>query len=296
MLATAIVAQLVRALDCGSEGRGFETRRSPHLLTIGDSPMELMDAIILGIVQGLTEFFPVSSSAHLILVEYFLGFKDLKGLILFDLVCHMGTLGAIFIVLWKPLKDAIADRIERKQLLLATLPLFPLVFILKPIQKLFDAPALLGYTLLATAIALWISGRFSQLKSPEQLKRTAFKDALSIGIAQACAILPGLSRSGFTISCARLQGWAPLKAAQFSFLLSIPTVLGGMTLETLKLLKSTENSPDISVAVYLAGAVSSFLLGIFALRLLLRIVGTAKFQLFTWYCAALGSLILIYFS
>lgn len=208
----------------------------------------------------------------------------------------MGTLGAVFIVLWRPLRAAISDPIQRKQLILATLPLFPLVLILKPIQKLFDAPALLGYTLLVTALALWISGRYSQPKDAQQLKKCAFKDALAIGIAQACAILPGLSRSGFTISCARLKGWEPLKAAQFSFLLSIPTVLGGMTLETLKLFKTTEQTPDISFTVYLAGALASFLLGIFALRLLLRIVGTAKFQLFTWYCAALGSLILIYFS
>lgn len=258
--------------------------------------MGIIDALILGLVQGLTEFFPVSSSAHLILVEHLLGFKDLKNFILFDLVCHMGTLGAILIVLSKPLKEAIHSRMERKQLILATLPLFPLVFLLKPIQKLFDAPALLGYTLLATSFVLWISGRFSQPKEPEQLKKNAFSDALSIGIAQACAILPGLSRSGFTISCAKLKGWEPLKAAQFSFLLSIPTVLGGMTLETLKLLQSSEKTPDISLSVYLTGALASFLLGIFALRLLLRIVGTAKFQLFTWYCAALGSLILIYFS
>lgn len=258
--------------------------------------MGYIDALILGLVQGLTEFFPVSSSAHLILVEYFLGFKDLKNLILFDLVCHMGTLGAVLIVLWRPLKETILDSRQRKLLLLATLPLFPLVFLLKPIQKLFDAPSLLGYTLLATAFVLWISDKYSQTKDNQQLKKNAFKDALAIGMAQACAILPGLSRSGFTISCARLRGWTPLKAAQFSFLLSIPTVLGGMTLETLKLFKSNESAPDISFGVYLVGALSSFLLGIFALRLLLRIVGTAKFQLFTWYCAALGSLILIYFS
>lgn len=254
--------------------------------------MGFVDALLLGLIQGLTEFFPVSSSAHLMLTEYLLGFKDLKHLILFDLVCHLGTLGAILIVLYRPLQETLAHPIKRNQLLLATLPLFPLVLILKPIQQLFDSPALLGYTLLTTSLVLWIGGSFSQ----EKKGTTPYNDALRIGCAQACAIIPGLSRSGMTISTARLLGWSPLQAAEFSFLLSIPTVLGGMTLETFKLLKSTAPVPDVPFSAYLAGALASFFLGIFTLKLLLRIVGTAKFQVFTWYCAALGSLVLYLFS
>lgn len=253
--------------------------------------VSLIEAILLGIVQGITEFFPVSSSGHLILIQHLLGFKDLKNYILFDLICHIGTLGALFTVLHRQIRQALTDSLQRKQLLLATLPLFPLVFLLKPIKALFSEPQLLGYCFLATSLILFIGQKWA----PKVKSGTPLKDALFIGLSQALAIVPGISRSGATISTALLRGWEPKNAVYFSFILSIPTVLGGVFLETLKL---KDNAPlvDISFTSYLLGAFFAWLIGVFALKILLRIVGTAKFQLFTWYTAIIGIYALFLFN
>ena len=102
------------------------------------------------------------------------------------------------------------------------------------------------------------------------------------------AIVPGISRSGTTITAGRLMGWEPYNAVTFSFLLSIPTILGGITLESYTIIRHNSFSPDIPFLTYLVGCVSAFLFGLFALKLLIRIVETGKFQLFAWYCMAIG--------
>jgi undecaprenyl-diphosphatase len=252
--------------------------------------MSLIEAIFLGIIQGLTEFFPVSSSGHLILAQHLLGFQDLKKYILFDLFCHLGTLGALVTVLRAQIKEALFDSTRRNQLILATLPLFPLVFLLKPIKSFFSDPHLLGYCFLITSLILFIGQKWGKRKE----SRKPYKDALWIGLSQALAIIPGISRSGSTISTALLRGWNPKEAVYFSFILSIPTVLGGIALETMKL-KETSTA-DISPLAYLLGALFAWGVGIFALKLLLRIVGTAKFQLFTWYTAIIGIYALFLFN
>lgn len=253
--------------------------------------MSLIEAILLGIVQGITEFFPVSSSGHLILFQHLLGFQDLKNYILFDLVLHLGTLGALVTVLYRPTKEALIDPIKRKQLIIATLPLFPLVFLLKPIKMLFSEPQYLGYCFLITSLILFIGQKWGK----ERISKTPYKDAFFIGLAQALAIIPGISRSGSTISAGLLRGFAPKEAVYFSFILSIPTVLGGVVLETIKLAEGAP-SADISPLSYILGASAAWIIGVFALKLLLRIVGTAKFQLFTWYTAIIGIYTLFLFN
>ena len=252
--------------------------------------MSLIEAIFLGIVQGLTEFFPVSSSGHLILIQHLLGFEDLKKYILFDLFCHLGTLGALATVLRKQIKDSLFDPVRRKQLLLATLPLFPLVLLLKPIKSLFSDPHLIGYCFLITSLILFIGQKWGKRRE----SGTPYKDALWIGLSQALAIIPGISRSGSTISAAFLRGWDPKEAVYFSFILSIPTVLGGIALETIK--QKETPAADISPLAYLLGVLFAWGIGVFALKLLLRIVGTAKFQLFTWYTAIIGIYALFLFN
>lgn len=256
--------------------------------------MTIWEALLLGIVQGLTEFLPVSSSGHLILFEYLLGLKNLSQFVLFDLICHIGTLGAIFVVLRKEIQETLRSSKKIKQILIAILPLFPLVPLTKKIKGVFDHPELLGYGFLLTALILFLGSYFAG--KPKKESELSLKSAFLIGVAQSFAILPGVSRSGTTISAARLLNWSPYQAVVFSFLLSIPTILGGMILEILKVYNSMEPLPPVSLPAYFSGFLSSLIVGYFSLQLLIRIVGTAKFQFFSWYCAGLGLLVIYLFS
>ncbi len=255
--------------------------------------MTFINAIILGIVQGLTEFLPVSSSGHLTLMQALLGMKNLHEYVVFDLVCHLGTLLAIFCVFYRSIYELVTE--NRRlfwQISLATLPLFPLVLLIKPIKSLFNQPELLGFFFLITAFLLWCGIRFAGAKADP---KASFRDALLIGTFQAFAILPGVSRSGSTVSAARLLGWSYEEALRFSFLLAIPAILGGVAIETLQLLKN-ETAVSIGLAPYLAGFLTSFIFGLGSLFLLLKLAAKNKFMYFVWYCLFLGVTTLIYFN
>jgi undecaprenyl-diphosphatase len=254
--------------------------------------MSNLQALLLGIVQGITEFLPVSSSGHLILLQYFLGFQSLSDWLFFDLICHLGTLGAIFIVLRKEIWEVLRSGQKCFQVGVALLPLFALLPFMKSIKGIFDQPGLLGYCFLATSFILFLGIRFGRSSG----KENSLLGASIIGIFQAFAIIPGISRSGTTISTARILGWSPIQSVVFSFILSIPTILGGMTLETYKLLKEPAALPPLHLSHYLIGFSASLIVGYFSLSLLIKIIDTAKFQVFCWYTAALGILTLLYFS
>lgn len=258
--------------------------------------MTTIDVFILGLVQGLTEFLPVSSSGHLQLVQYFLGMQNLDQYILFDLVCHLGTLLAIFIVFAGKIKDLIFHNpLCRKQVFLATLPLFPLVLIIKPIKAVYADPNYLGIFFLVTAAILFLGVYLGKTKSENERRRHSLRDACLIGTWQAVAILPGISRSGSTISGARLLGWSASDAVTFSFLLAIPAILGGTTLELFKLWKHPESVATLPTTHYLVGFIVSFATGLFALQLLIRLATHNKFSYFAWYCLLLGLATTAYF-
>ncbi len=258
--------------------------------------MTALDAILLGIVQGLTEFLPVSSSGHLKLAQYFLGMQDLDHYILFDLVCHLGTLLAIFIVFFQNIKTIITKDTQRFwQVVIGTLPLFPLVLLMKPIKAAYADPSYLGFFFILTSIILFAGVRFGKTKPPEQISKRPWRDALAIGLWQALAILPGVSRSGSTISGARLLGWSANDAVVFSFLLAIPAILGGTTLEIFKLWQHPESSVNLPLSHYLLGAIFSFGVGFFALQLLIKLTLQNKFYYFAWYCLILGLATTYYF-
>lgn len=258
--------------------------------------MTTIDTLILGIVQGLTEFLPVSSSGHLKLVQYLLGMKDLDHYILFDLVCHLGTLLAILIVFSGKIKDLIFKNTTcLKQVILGTLPLFPLVLLMKPIKAAYADPSYLGFFFLATAAILFLGVCFGRTKSESKLQQHSWRDALLIGTWQAVAILPGVSRSGSTISGARLLGWSPSEAVTFSFLLAIPAILGGTALELAKLWQHSGEVVQLPATHYFVGFFVSFITGFFALQLLIRIVSQNKFSYFAWYCLLLGLATTAYF-
>lgn len=262
-------------------------------------PMSTLEALLLGIIQGLTEFLPVSSSGHLTLTQSLLGLKHLDQLILFNLVCHLGTLCSIFCIFYQPILSLFkTDRTQLFQLILGTLPLFPLLIILKPIKTLFDSPQYLGYFFLTTAAILWIGQRFSSTVSLETLKARKWRDPLIIGMFQAVAILPGVSRSGTTISGARLIGWDFQKAVRFSFLLAIPAILGGTVLEAGQLILNHEKYPhvDLGIAQYGIAFIAAFIMGYLSLRWLTSIGSGKKFIYFVWYCLLIGFFSLWYFN
>lgn len=264
--------------------------------------MTLVHAILLGIIQGLTEFLPVSSSGHLILAQSVLGLSALDQYIAFDVACHLGTLFAVCLSFRRDIAALCLAQSKpaRMQMGLALLPLLPLTLVLGPLRRLFGMPQYLGYFFLLTASLLFLSERLSlrraALAAPQgsvAIKRPLL-EALCIGCAQAVAILPGVSRSGSTISCALFLGWDRVQAARFSFLLSIPTIIGGSLLETLQLYRHPESQASLSLAAYGAGLGASFVVGFFTLKLLMRLAAKANFTPFALYCACIGLFTLWY--
>lgn len=252
--------------------------------------MTLFEAFFLGLIQGITEFFPVSSSGHLALVQYFWLPGSPKDYLLFDLVCHLGTLGALFVLLFPVIRAA--NRGLFLRVCLAVLPLFPLLLILGPIKRMFDHPEFLGPCFLFSAFLLFIS-YYYRLPTGGRSKF----DPLTIGLFQAVAILPGISRSGSTISGAKLLGWEHAEAVRFSFLLAIPTILGGVVVEGWQLWKTGPSSLSfIDPATFFIGFCTSFLMGLVSLWACMRLITSYRWNYFAWYCLVLGLFCIVYFS
>jgi len=244
--------------------------------------MTSLQALLLGIVQGITEFLPVSSSTHLALAKRLMGIEGSESLLYFDLVCHLGTLLALILVLWKDALRALTDVRSIALFALALLPLIPAYFLLKPLRVYLASDA--GIFLLCTSLLLFIasSKRFTAKELPAKPK---WRDVLCIGIAQSMALLPGMSRSGTTIAAARILGWEWSQAARFSFLLAIPTILGGAAIETLR---SGSLSGNLPLSLCAIGFASSFAIGLGSLRLLLWILERGTLRPFAWYCLVAG--------
>lgn len=267
-----------------------------HLAPKVLSTVSILEAIFLGFLQGVTEFLPVSSSGHLVLGQALLGIKNMQDYIFFDLVCHLGTLLAIFFVFHHDILQLLkGNKIRLLQLILGTLPLFPLVLLLKPIKAVFDETHYLGFFFMITALLLYAGIRFGSIKQESNLQTSKWRDALIIGIFQAIAIFPGISRSGATISGARILGWPPQEAVTFSFLLAIPAILGGVTLEILQILnKPSFHSHGLDFTHYAAGFLTSCIVGYLALLLLKRLAAKQQFMYFVWYCLAIGIFTIVY--
>lgn len=255
--------------------------------------MGVSDALILGLIQGITEFLPISSSGHLKLFEMFLGLKDLHLYVTFDLVCHLGTLFAIFAVLGKEIFGLFTK--EKKMLwmlALAIAPLFPLYFLLHGIKSIYGLPQYLGYFFLLSALFLYLGEKFSAAF----MVRRSSMEALFIGCAQAIAILPAVSRSGSTMAAARLMGWEHERAAKFSFFLAIPTILGGMMVEGLEMWQHKEQILFIPLSIYFTGFATAFLVGYFVLKMLLKWIKRISLKPFAAYCLIVGLVTLFYMN
>ena len=259
--------------------------------------MAFWEAIVLGIIQGLTEFLPVSSSGHLALAQYFFGMKEPQ--LLFDVMPHVGTLGAVVVIFRRDILDVfsaifgrepVSQQMTKKSgrmfalfIIVGSVPTVIIALLFNTfVEQLFVTPLFVSGMLFVTGIILWLSGRFRSVDAPHSGLNTI--NVLIIGIAQGLAVLPGISRSGSTISTALMRGVDRAEAARYSLLLSVPAILGATVLE----LKDV-SGVDISVWTVVAGTITAFVVGYLAIRILLRELRKGNFSKFAYYCWAIGA-------
>lgn len=254
--------------------------------------MTVFKAIILGIIQGATEFLPVSSSGHLVLFESLFGIKE--GALTFNVFLHFGTLIAIIIVFWNDIKSIILFKKSHRHLttmiLLGIIPTGIIGVLFKDIfEQLFGSVLLVGFMLLFTGGILYYSANFKEGNNDmEAIKPT---DALTIGFIQGLAIIPGISRSGSTIVGGMFRGLRRDKAAEFSLLVSLPVILGATLLEAKDILQGAGG--DVVISHVVAGTLAALISGYLAIRFLLRLLRERTLKPFAYYCWALGLLVIL---
>ncbi len=246
--------------------------------------MEIFEIIVLGIIQGVTEFLPISSSGHLVIAQKILDINSSGNTL--EVLFHFGTLMSVVYVFFEDIKQLLLKINEKNNqlftfyIIIATLPAaFSGLFLKEYFLKIFDNAHLVGVALCSTGFFLILSKRFKNNQ-----KEIAFSSSILVGIAQAIAIIPGISRSGSTISMCMYLGIPPKEAARFSFLMSIPVILGASILGFLEL-----ESDKIFNNLTLATAIMiSFFTGVLALKTLLKILEAGKFHFFGIYCLIAG--------
>ena len=258
--------------------------------------LAIVEGVLLGILQGLTEFLPVSSSGHLVLGKTILGWQETG--ITFEVFVHFGTLLAVVVVFWRDILNLVAaffalfrkkvpqkadaDRRLLFYLIAATLPAVVIGLGFEDqVEQVFQNPHLVCYMLIVTGLFL-LATRFVRGAKKEPTLRNTFL----IGVAQAVAILPGISRSGATITTGIFQGLNGETAARFSFLLSVPAILGATILKVSELLQNPISAQYFLVLA--AGTLAAFVSGYLAITTLLGIVRRGKLYWFAPYCLILG--------
>jgi undecaprenyl-diphosphatase len=255
--------------------------------------VNLFEAVLLGLVQGITEWFPISSSGHLVIVQQLLG---IRVPLLFDVMLHGGTLLAVFAFFWKDILKILSAALRMDfesddgklavLILLAAVPIALIgIFFYDLITPLFNSIFVIGVALLATGCMLYATKFF---RNWQELNP---KNALFIGISQAFSLVPGISRSGITISSAVFRGIDKQQAFTFSFLLAIPTIIGANAFE---LYRATILDLSIINFEMIAGTAIAAVVGYFSLKLLRDVLEKGKFYFFAYYCWILGTSILAY--
>lgn len=261
--------------------------------------MSYLEAIILGLVQGLTEFLPVSSSGHLVLTQKLMRVED-QG-VTFEILVHFGTLLSVVIYFWRPLwrmflsilppfrEDCAADRKRIVYLAIASVPAGIVGF--SPLGDVFkgayERPALVGLLLVLTGAMLFLP-RFLRRRG---VREVGYGSALAMGVGQAFAILPGISRSGSTIVSGMLAGTKSSDAAEFSFLMAIPAIAAAAMLEC----RHLDQLETELLGAYLAGAFVAFASGLAAIYTVLASIRRGKFEYFGVYCLVVGVAAFFYF-
>jgi undecaprenyl-diphosphatase len=272
--------------------------------------MDIIQAIIIGIVQGLTEFLPVSSSAHLVFVPYIMGTESNLA---FDTLLHIGTLVAVVVYFWKDLVNMVEsffsslldlprgqfrqglqeDQFKKLAwlVIIGTIPAGLAGVLFKDyFEGLFSNIIAVAIFLIITGFLLYSSEMVSRkVTQKTSLKKMSIKSSLLIGVAQACSIAPGISRSGATISTGLFLGLERELAARFSFLLSIPAILGAAFIQ----IKDISSIMDINTGAAIAGFIAAVIMGYLAIKIVLKLISERNLLVFAYYCWALGALTLI---
>lgn len=271
--------------------------------------MTIWNAIILGLVQGIAEFLPISSSGHLAILQNLFGMTTAEGSnLFFDVLLHFGTLISICIVYWEDLVAMVRELVacahggarggEKTRypaarlflmIVIGTLPLFLILPVNDYVEQLYSHTIFVGIALLLTGGILYAADKMAPGKKTEGGMRV--KDALIIGVCQSIATIPGLSRSGTTIAAGMATGLRRDFAVKYSFLMSLPAVLGA---NLLSLVKAIKNGIDISLLpAYLIGVAVAMVSGVFAIGLVKTITSKGKFGNFAYYCWVVGALAII---
>jgi len=288
--------------------------------------MDLAKSIIMGIVQGIAEFLPISSDGHLAIMRHILHIQTDNSL-LFDVLLHFGTLIAVFIVFWKDIAELIVEgfkiigdslinigrfcnnlaskkKTEYKKVISTPYRKFVMLIIVSTIPTgiigvIFkNAIEVAGQTLLVPGLCLILSGLLlmiaDRVKTGKKTEETAtYQDATLIGVAQGLAILPGLSRSGSTITTSLLFGFDKNFAVKYSFIMSIPAILGAVILQLKDFSMDMVSQSDL--LNYLVGTIVAAAVGYFAIKTMLIVVRGKKFKYFAYYCFTIGTFALIWY-
>ncbi len=270
--------------------------------------MHIFSSILLGLVQGVAEFLPISSSGHLSLFQHFFGLANPEETLFFDVLLHLGTLIAVFVYYWKDILELIqgffnlvaclfSKRRRQDQehlspsgrmvlmIIIATLPLFAVLPIKDKVESLYGNTIFIGCALLVTGFLLFYSDRMG--RGRKTARSATMLDALLVGVGQAVAVVPGLSRSGTSISVGLTRGFRRNFAVRFSFLMSIPAVLGA---NILSIKDAVADGIDVSMLpIYLVGMLVAAVSGYFAIRLVNNLANKGKFGNFAFYCWGVGA-------
>ena len=265
--------------------------------------MTYLMSVVLGFVQGVAEFLPISSSGHLSLLQTWFGMEEPDNL--FNVLLHFATLIAVCVVYWRDIVDMIAEffrgvgsLVSRKgssapvpparrlvmMVILGTLPLFLILPIEDKVESLGASNVFVGIALLVTGTILFVSDRMA--RGRKDARTATVRDALLVGCAQAVAVIPGLSRSGCTISAGMALGFDRTFAVRYSFLLSLPAVLGATLLKVLDVVK--DGIDTALLPKYILGMVVAGVVGYFSIRLVNLLAQKNKFGKFAYYCWAMG--------
>ncbi|MBQ2673600.1 MAG: undecaprenyl-diphosphate phosphatase [Prevotella sp.] len=257
--------------------------------------MTWFEALILGIIQGLTEYLPVSSSGHLAIGQALFGMNDGADNLMLTVAVHVATVLSTIVILWSEIDWIVRGlfkcelNAETKYALNIVVSMIPVgivgLFFKDQVEEVFGSGLLVvGCCLLITAALL----TFSYFAKPRQKEKISWRDALVIGIAQAVAVLPGVSRSGSTIATGLMLGNKKESLAQFSFLMVIPPILGEALLDVLKMVKGEDVMGGIEALPLVIGFVAAFLSGCLACKWMINIVKKGKLIYFGIYCAIVG--------
>lgn len=252
--------------------------------------MSIFQAIFLGAIQGLTEFLPVSSSGHLVLMQKILAFNESS--LAFDTCLHLGTLIAVFAFFWKDIVSILKKPFQRLTWLLiaGTIPTAIIGLAFKDyFEQLFQSGKTLGFEFLLTGLILLFAEEMN--RGTKGVKETSYIDAVFVGVLQGAAILPAVSRSGLTISGALFRNMNSDFAARFSFLLSIPAILGATLLQAKDIAQS--GAGGISPMTLLLGSLTAAVVGYFSIKYMIALLKKRKMKYFSYYVFIIGGLVII---